>query len=210
MNIPFDISPLNPDNVHHYEIQERNGIKFLCLWFDSSIEVTSSNWTCKIPLNLQELSFVCPHCSHVTRLKPKRCLWCLNDPDEAPASSSDNKPYLIPCLYSKDNCKDKLINIGGRACLVLGTTEAATIKNDSLSPKKYYLLSFYAPFKVASVNYDVLQYCYYDSSTGQMFENADLKKLNDYIFNQTTQHYFKFAPPWSYSKIYEIFISRRV
>ena len=114
--------------------------------------------------------------------------------------------------FEKINAKDKLTSIGGRACLVLGTTEAA---NDTESPTtkvhRLILLSFYDFYQdAASVKYEILQFFYYDSSTGRMFIDKKLNELNKLLWTETIEHNFAIVPQWNVAKICEIYLNRSV
>ena len=111
--------------------------------------------------------------------------------------------------YEKINCKDKLVNIGGRACLILGTTEAANTEKNLFH--SVILLAFYDFYRnAASVKFQILQYCYYDTSTGRMFIGPKLDELNRLLWIETTKHNFAVVPQWNVARICEIYMNRSV
>ena len=207
MNIPYDISPLDPEKVVKYEIEEVGDVTRLNLWFQDGGVPTPTNWSVSIPIKVTE--HYCPHCSHRLSSRNSRCYSCMKLPSDPVEKNAPSDLILTLIDYPKDNAKDKLVSIGGRSCLVLGTVEAAE-NTDFFLKNKLFLLSFYLLSEAASTKYNVLQYCLYDSETGKMYETPELKKLNDLLWTETTLHNFRVDPEWSISKIYDIFVKRSV
>ena len=208
MDLPFDISPLDPERVVKYEIEESPDITRLFLWYHDEGAPVPSDWNISFPVKVIE--HFCPHCSHRLNSRNSRWYWCLKFPNEPVENKEQTVPYLELQYYPKDNAKDKLVSICGRPCLVLGTTEVAENTDFLLKNKKLYVLSFYFLYEATSAKYNILQFCLYETETGKLFETPELKKLNDLLWQETTLHNFRIAPEWSVSKIYEIFMSRSV
>ena len=72
------------------------------------------------------------------------------------------------------------------------------------------LLSFYQLTASENMKHEVLQFCYYCTATGELFEDKLLKELNDTLWRDTTQHFFRIVPKWNVVKISEIYQKRSV
>ena len=118
-----------------------------------------------------------------------------------------DKPKLKLQHFEKINAKDKLINLCGRSCLVLGTIEAV-LNAQMQESKVFYLLTFYDFYQnSASVKFEILQYFYYDTSSGKMFVDPKLNELNKKLREETTKHNFTIVPQWNVIKISEIYMN---
>ena len=156
MNLPFNISPLNPDNVIDYYIRNENGMEVAYITYSESKMHVPTSWNVRQVLSAPDRPYKCSMCGHEANTST------------ASAGTGQGKPNLKLAYFPKDNAKDKLVSIGGRACLVLGTVEAVF---PDVSPEKsqVLLLSFYYFHQTASAKYKILHFCYYDPGTGQLF-----------------------------------------
>ena len=111
------------------------------------------------PLPIDRTSVVCA----VIGISPPftRCRMCGHEAKTSTASAGtgQGKPKLKLAYFPKDNAKDKLVSIGGRACFVLGTVEAVF---PDVSPEKsqVLLLSFYYFHQTASAKYKILHFAF--------------------------------------------------
>lgn len=211
MKIPFNISPLNPDNVIDYYIRNEKGMEVAYITYSEIKAHVPTSWNIRQVLSAPDRPYRCNVCGHRDIISFSRCRMCsaVVETSTASAGTGQGKPDLKLAYFPKDNAKDKLVSIGGRACLVLGTVEAVF---PDVSPENFQvlLLSFYYFHQTASAKYKVLQFCYYNPGTGQLFVEKDLKKLNDLLWKETTEHNFVIVPEWSVSKIYGIYMNRSV
>ena len=106
------------------------------------------------------------------------------------------------------NAKDKLLTVGGRTCLVLGTTEA--VSPDKLIDNVLLLFTYCFYQKSASVKFEIPTYFYYNARTGSMFIDIYLKRLNNLLFEETTTRYYNISPRWNVDKIVEIYMKGEV
>ena len=216
MNIPFDISPLTPGNVVDFDIRDENGVKVAYLTYkDAHCTFTPIAWNVRLPLSTADMPYRCTRCGN-RYMSPdvSQCRVCGGAVRSIASAEGEkqDKPKLWLRYYEKINCKDKLTTIGGRACLVLGTAEAV-IKTETSSSKvhRVILLSFYDFYQpTASEKYNILQYFYYDTSTGRMFIDPKLNELNKLLWTETTEHNFAIVPQWNVAKICEIYMNRSV
>lgn len=214
MVLPFDISPLNPDNVVSFRIADENGYKVAYITYkDEQFPFTPTDWNVRLVLskpNLPHESITCDSRHKSPDSQRREC----GRADTSIASAEgekQGKPKLKLRYYEKINAKDKLVSIGGRACLVLGTVEAARTESKTEKFHSLFLLSFYDFYRnAASVKFQILQYCYYDTSTGRMFIDPKLDELNRLLWIETTKHNFAVVPQWNVAKICEIYMNRSV
>ena len=213
MILPFDISPLNPGNVVNYDIRNEYGYEVAYLTYkDGQNKVSPNTWNVRLELHCSDMPYKCSLCGnryHSPKIAHCRvCGGSIRSTASAEGEKQD-KPKLKLRYYEKVNAKDKLVNIGGRACLVLGTTEA--VSTESPLVHDVFLLSFYHFYQSsASVKYNVLQYFYYDTSSGKFFVDKKLNELNEFIWRETTEHNYAIVPQWNVAKICEIYLNRSV
>lgn len=213
MNISFDISPLNPDNVVDYLLTNEHGYEIAYIAYRDDGAPMPKAWTHRIVVKAPESDYyICDKCGfrHASPLID-RCRACGNPLgfSATAAATKEEKPKFGFKQYTKENAKDSLVRIGGRDCLILGTTEAVTPKE----PKALHdviLLSFYHTAASENLKHEVLQFCYYCTATGELFEDKLLKELNDTLWRETTQHFFRIVPKWNVVKISEIYQKRSV
>lgn len=212
MVLPFDISPLNPDNVVSFEIADEDGYKVAYITYkDEECPFTPTDWNVRLVLSRPNLSYRCSLCGSWYKSPNAQCRVCGGAVRSIASAEGEkqDKPKLKLRYYEKVNAKDKLVNIGGRACLILGTTEAALA--DETPFHSLILLSFYDFYQnTASVKFNILQYCYYDTSTGRMFVDSKLNELNKLLWTETTKHNFAVVPQWNVARICEIYMNRSV
>ena len=209
--LPFDISPLNPDNVVSYRLAEESGRKVAyVIYKDPQCQVVPDTWNLRVvlyePKEVLSGSFSSATSSHLPE-KPSAA------PQKESPDSADREHDMPKNVkfryYVKQNAKDKLITVNGRACLVLGTAEAVTPESDSIHG--VYLLFTYDFYqKSASVKFDIPTYFYYDTSTGKCFVDSYLTKLNEALFKKTTKHFFNISPRWNVFEICEIYMKGKV
>lgn len=158
MLLPFDISPLNPDNVVSFEIADEDGYKVAYITYkDEQCPFTPTDWNVRLVLSKPNLSYRCSLCGSWYKSPCAQCRVC-GGADTSIASAEgekQGKPKLKLRYYEKINAKDKLVSIGGRACLVLGTVEAANTEKNLFH--SVILLAFYDFYRnAASVKFQIL------------------------------------------------------
>ena len=60
------------------------------------------------------------------------------------------------------------------------------------------------------MKYNILQFFYYDTSSGSFFIDAKLNELNKLLWNETVEHNYAIVPQWNVAKICEIYLNRSV
>lgn len=213
MNLPFDISPLKPGNVVDVDIRNERGYEVAYLTYkDEQCKCPPVGWNVRLVLHSPDMPYKCSLCGNrYNSPDVARCRVCggVVCSTAAAVGEKQDKPKLKLRYYEKINCKDKLVNVGGRACLILGTAEA--VNTDKNSVRDVFLLSFYDFYQSsASVKYNVLQYFYYDTSTGKFFIDKKLNELNELLWKETTEHNYAIVPQWNVAKICEIYMNRSV
>lgn len=216
MNIPFDISPLNPDNVVSYYVAEESGFSVAYIKYkEKDSPFIPLVWNVRHIITRPEMPYKCNLCGNLY-ISPNisRCKICGGSVGVVGSAASadeerQDKPKLNLRYFEKINAKDKLINLCGRSCLVLGTAEAADTQTQV--SKSFFLLAFYDFYQnSASVKFEVLQYFYYEPSNGKMFVDGKLNELNKILFEEITKHNFSIVPKWNVAKISEIYLNRSV
>ena len=211
MVLPFDISPLKPDNVVSCRIVRERGYEVAYITYqDEDRKLPPTDWNVRLVLKKSEesrtaaVSSDTPFLNSSTPSHEPFSFTPLEAPDGL-AEREQGEQKIALKSYPRDDVKDKLINLNGRACLVLGTTEAVfpEKQNDLFTA---VLLSFYYTYKKsASETFEILKYCYYNTKNGDMFVDTYLERLNKAIRRETIEHYFSLRPKWSFSKIAEIY-----
>ena len=212
MDIPYDIGSLDPNCIIRYEIEERNEYTYLYLWHQCPGTPAPESWNFKFVVKKPEgYPFRCDKCGFYNASPLNgRCRACGNLLKlSSTATPTKEKLKFGFKHYTKENAKDSLVKIGGRDCLILGVTEAGTPKEPN-TLHDVVLLSFYQVTASENLKHEVLQFCYYCTSTGELFEDKHLTELNDLLWRETTQHYFRVIPKWNVVKISEIYQNGRV
>ena len=215
MNLPFDISPLNPGNVVDFTVKDECGCEVCYLTYkDEHCSYVPESWNVRLPLSQADMPYRCSRCGN-RYMSPdvSQCRVCGGVVRSIASAEGETqgKPKFKLRYYERINAKDKLISIGGRACLVLGTAEAARTDRPTEILHDLILLSFYDFYQnAASEKYLILQYFYYDTSTGQMFIDKKLNELNALLWRETTEHNFAIVPQWNVARICEIYMNRSV
>lgn len=215
MNLPFDISPLNPDNVVSYEIADEDGYKVVYIIYkDEQSPFIPKDWNVRLVLSKQDMSQEAKLRDSRYKSPDTQSRECAGATRSVASAEGETqgKPKLTLRYYEKINAKDKLVSIGGRACLVLGTAEAAVdTEKLNLHIHSYVLFAFYDFYQnAASVKFNILQFFYYDTSTGRMFVDSKLNELNKLLWTETTKHNFAVVPEWNVARICEIYMNRSV
>ena len=212
--LPFDISPLNSGNVVDYDIRNEHGYEVAYLTYrDEQCTLPPDKWNVRLVLHSSDLPYKCALCGNRYHSPDvASCRVCGGDIISIASAGSEkkDKPNLKLRYYNKINCKDSLVNVGGRACLLLGTVEA--VITDKAVFHDVYLLTFYDFYQspTASAKYNILQFFYYDTSSGSFFIDAKLNELNKLLWNETVEHNYAIVPQWNVAKICEIYLNRSV
>lgn len=214
MNIPFDISALNPDNVVSYYVAEESGFSVAYIKYkEKNSPFIPLVWNVRHIITRPEMPYKCNLCGNLyTSPNISRCKICGGSVGSAASADEErqDKPKLNFRYFEKINAKDKLIDLCGRSCLILGTTEAV-INAQVQSPNKVFLLVFYDFYQnSAPVKFEILQYFYYEPSSGKMFVDPKLNELNKKLWYETVEHNFTIIPKWNVAKISEIYLNRSV
>ena len=214
MTLPFDISPLNPGNVIDFNVVHENGVEVCYLTYKNEQCLSvPEKLNVRLVLSKSEMLYKCDLCGNrYSSSNVSRCRVCGGGVRSAASDvlEKQNKPKTELRYFEKANAKDKLINLCGRPCLILGTTEAV-INAQVHSPNKVFLLVFYDFYQnSAPVKFEILQYFYYEPSSGKMFVDPKLNELNKKLWYETIEHNFSIVPKWNVVKISEIYLNGSV